>query len=410
MESGQETKERQEGPHWGQTTKIVVAVIMVVLAGLFFYLFRVALVPLLIAMIMAFVFYPVAHRVSQLTHLSHGMATLLVYLVLVALIVPVIWLLGPSVVDQILLVQSQLIDLIQYLNTVSVDTIEFMNYTFVVGDVVRQATSELTTIISTAATRTIAFVAGAARAGFIGVFSLVIGFYVTRDAEKLVAWGVSLVPPAYREDFRHILDALNHVWASFFRGQLILCLIVAVILGVASAILGLPQPILLGVWGGILELFPSIGNTIWGTTAVTVALIYGSTHIPLPPVAFALIVFGFYFAFIQLDSNFLIPNIIGVHIKLHPAIVILGIIIGMEVGGILGIAVAAPTIASLRVIIRYVYAMLFDLDPFPPQLETARQKRRSEAQRRNKARRRKRKISRRSKGKSMTTETTQPEE
>lgn len=380
MESRFEAKERLDGPRWGSTTKVVVAVIMVVLFGLFFYLFRVALVPVLIAMIMAFIFYPVAHRVSKLLRIPHSTATLLVYLILVALIVPVIILLGPQVVNQILLVQSELIDLIQYLNNISVDRVEFMNYTIVVSDIVKQVTSDLTTLITSAATRAIALAAGAARVGFIGVFSLVIGFYLTRDAEKFVAWGLDLAPPAYREDFRRIFTEINKVWSAFFRGQLMLCLIVAVILGAASAILGLPQPILLGIWGGILELLPSIGNTIWGTTAVILALIFGSSYLPLPPLAFALLVFGVYFAYIQFDSNFLIPNIIGGYIRLHPAIVILGIIIGMEIGGVLGIAVAAPTIASLRVIVRYVYAMLFDLDPFPVQPEPV-----SKPRRRNRA-------------------------
>ena len=376
MESKFKTRERLDGPRWGSTTKVVVAVILVVLFGLFFYLFRVALVPVLIAMIMAFIFYPVVHRVSKLLRISHSVATLLVYLVLVALIVPVVLLLGPQVVNQILLIQSELINLIQYLNNISVDSVEFMNYTIVVSDIVKQVTTDLTTLITSAATRTIAFVASAARAGFIGVFSLVIGFYLTRDAEKFVAWGLSLAPPVYREDFRRILTEINKVWSAFFRGQLMLCLIVAIILGTVSAILGLPQPILLGIWGGILELLPSIGNTIWGTTAVILALIFGSSYLPLPPLAFALLVFGVYFAYIQLDTNFLVPKIIGSYIQLHPAIVILGIIIGMEVGGVLGIAVAAPTIASLRVIVRYVYAMLFDLDPFPARPEPVKRSRR----------------------------------
>ena len=46
-------------------------------------------------------------------------------------------------------------------------------------------------------------------------------------------------------------------------------------------------------------------------------------------------------------------------------IIILGVIVGASVAGVLGVALAAPTIASLRIIMRYVYANLFDLDPFP---------------------------------------------
>ena len=104
---------------------------------------------------------------------------------------------------------------------------------------------------------------------------------------------------------------------------------------------------------------------IWGLTVVIVALVNGSTWLPLPNALFALIVFGAYVAFAQLDMNVLIPNIIGRHVRLHPVVVILGVIIGASVAGVIGVALAAPTIASLRIIMRYIYSNLFDLDPFP---------------------------------------------
>jgi predicted PurR-regulated permease PerM len=104
---------------------------------------------------------------------------------------------------------------------------------------------------------------------------------------------------------------------------------------------------------------------IWGITVVIIALVTGSTYLPVPNAIFALIVFGAYVAFAQFDMNFLIPNIIGRHVRLHPVVVIMGVIIGASIGGVIGVALAAPTIASLRVIIRYIYAKLFDLDPFP---------------------------------------------
>ena len=104
---------------------------------------------------------------------------------------------------------------------------------------------------------------------------------------------------------------------------------------------------------------------IWGLTAVIIALVNGSTYLPLPHALFALIVFGAYVAFAQLDMNVLVPNIIGRHVHLHPVVVILGVLVGASVAGVIGVALAAPTIASLRIILRYVYANLFDLDPFP---------------------------------------------
>ncbi len=76
---------------------------------------------------------------------------------------------------------------------------------------------------------------------------------------------------------------------------------------------------------------------------------------------------GLHVIFQQFDLNYLIPRIIGRRVHLHPLVVILGIVAGATAAGVLGIALAAPTIASARVLGRYIYARLFDLQPFPAQ-------------------------------------------
>jgi predicted PurR-regulated permease PerM len=365
MDSDAPYAEQEPRPGWGVTTKAIVAVLLLVLAAIAFYAFRVVLVPLIIGTIMAAVFYPAAHKVSQWTRLPHGLATVLVYLILIVLVIPVALLLAPKVAEQIQAAQAQVVAIIQDLEEFSADTVEVLGYSFAVRDVVGEVTSSLTSTVTRAATTSIGFVMGAARTGFLAVVTLVIGLYLTRDAAKIVAWATRRVPLEYRDDFRRLLSDIYTVWSSFFRGQLILSLTVAVILGTVSAILGLPQPILLGIWGGLLEFLPSIGTIIWGATAILLAILRGSSYLPLPPFAFVLVVIGVYVAFAQLDINVLIPNIIGGSIRLHPIVVLLGVIVGMQIGGVLGIALAAPTIASLRVVGRYIYGMLFDLEPFP---------------------------------------------
>lgn len=359
---------RTEGPRrrrWGPTAKTVVVVVLLALFGIAFYTLRIVLVPLIIGMVAAAVLYPITHRISTLTRLSHGLATMLFYLIIVGLVVPIVVLLGPGVAERILLAQEQVLGLIRDLDQVGTGTFEFMGFVVIVADLVGEITSFLTSLVTSAATGSIGFIMGAARTGLVTVITAVVGFYLTRDAPKIVAWVIGLAPPEYRADFRDLLTEIYKVWSSFFRGQLILCLTVGVILGTVSAVLGLPQPILLGIWGGLLEFLPSIGNMIWGVTALLLAIFRGSTYLALPPVAFVLLVLGVYIVFTQLDMNVLIPNIIGGSIRLHPIVVLLGVIVGIEIGGVLGVALAAPTIASLRVVARYIYAMLFDLEPFP---------------------------------------------
>jgi predicted PurR-regulated permease PerM len=97
---------------------------------------------------------------------------------------------------------------------------------------------------------------------------------------------------------------------------------------------------------------------------VTFAYFQGSSFIPLPHWAFALLVTAFYFVMWQIDTNYLVPRIIGHRLQLPPALIIVGIIAGASVGGALGLLLAAPTIATLRVLGGYLYRRLLDLEPY----------------------------------------------
>jgi predicted PurR-regulated permease PerM len=162
-----------------------------------------------------------------------------------------------------------------------------------------------------------------------------------------------------------VRDEINKIWGSFFRGQLTLVLVVAIIFIVIGGILGLPFWLAMGILAGILEFLPSIGHGIWLAIATILALFLGSNWIPIPNWAFAILIIGLHLFYQQFDLNYLIPRIIGHSVQLPPLVVILGIVAGALLAGILGIPLAAPTIASARVIGRYIYANLFDLEPFP---------------------------------------------
>jgi predicted PurR-regulated permease PerM len=353
-------------PRWDPTTKVVVGVLLFVTSVIAIYAARVVLVPLIIGVILAYLLQPVVRLIQRVLRLPHGIAAGLVYLALLALIIPIGALLIPVIIEQIIFTQRQVIGFARYLNDLGAEsTVEVLGFNLEVQEVVRQITSALTDFMTSVATASVSFVFDAARIILLVVFTFVIGFYLTRDADNVLKWASGLTPPSYRADVDALMTEIDGVWSAFFRGQVLLSLIVAIILTVMSVALGLPEPFLLGVWGGLLEFLPSIGNMIWGITVVIIALVTGSTYLPVPNAIFALIVLGAYVAFAQLDMNVLIPNIIGRQVRLHPVVVIMGVIIGASIGGVIGVALAAPTIASLRVIFRYIYAKLFDLDPFP---------------------------------------------
>ncbi|HPV05682.1 MAG TPA: AI-2E family transporter, partial [Aggregatilineales bacterium] len=297
-------------PPWNTTLKVVVGVLAVILIGLAAYAFRAVFVPVILGCIIAYVLSPVVRDLTLSLPLPRVVATLLVFLAVIAIVIPVGVLGIQELIREAATFGNRLIAAIQTLSEMGGDTIHILGFEIVIGTLQDQIAAQLTSTIRDMIPSTVNFALSAARTVVFGVFTLFIGFYLTRDADRIVVSIKKLVPPAYRADADALLGEINSVWAAFLRGQVILALIVTVILTGVSAALGLPQPLLLGVWGGLLEFLPSIGNMIWGATAITLAIVEGSSTLSLPTPVFVLVVVIAYVAFAQLDMNVLIPNIL----------------------------------------------------------------------------------------------------
>lgn len=356
----------EDSPRWSSPTIAIVSVILLLLTGLALFAFRIVLVPLLVGAIIAYIFRPLVRSIHRRTGLSRGISSAILYLLLLVILVPSLILLIPSLVTLLQSLRQEIFDLVRLINEVSPDsTIVFLGWEFNAQTVADEVNGALANFARSLAAQSLNLVGRISRIILLSIFTILISFYLTRDAPIIVRWLEDLIPRSYRRDAQLLKKELDKVWSAFFRGQVILSLVVTVILTVLSASLGLPHPLLMGIWGGMLEFLPSIGNIVWGTTAILAALIQGSTYLPVSNTTFALIVFGVYVVFAQVDINILIPNIIGRHVRLHPMVVIIGVIIGIQVGGVLGVALAAPAIASLRILGRYIYAKLFHMYPFP---------------------------------------------
>jgi len=338
--------------------RIVVTLVAVAGAGLLLYVARNMLIPLIIGAVIAVILFPWARRLSRITRLSHQLATACIYLVLIAALVPLFLLVGPLLAQRIEMAQEDILNLLQRWEAAGAEEITVLGFSIAAQQIVDEITAAATEWVTATASGAISFVIDAAHTLLLAVVALVVGFYLTRDAEKIVSHVIDIAPPRQRVSLRRLVAEIYRIWGCFFRSQLILCLIVGVILGASSAALGLPHPLLLGIWGGLLEFLPTVGHMVWGATAVTLAIFNGSTYLPLSPLAFVLLVVGVYIVFTQVDLNVLIPHIIGGSLHLHPLVVLLGVIAGIEIAGVLGVVLAAPTIASLRVIVRALLSWL----------------------------------------------------
>ncbi|MGQ9518417.1 MAG: AI-2E family transporter, partial [Anaerolineae bacterium] len=130
---------------------------------------------------------------------------------------------------------------------------------------------------------------------------------------------------------------------------------------------------ILGLLAGVLEVIPNFGPVLAAVPAILLALFQGSRFIPVGNAWFALVIAGAYVLIQQIENNYLVPRIIGRSVKLHPVVVLVGAVAGAYLGGILGVFLAAPVIASARVLGRYLYHKVLDMEPFEPVLVPLRE-------------------------------------
>jgi len=210
------------------------------------------------------------------------------------------------------------------------------------------------------------FVGGALTAIINVIFLLSMMFFLMRDGSIFIDKAVHITPPLYRGDLRRLLYELGQVWNAYLRGQLTLALFMGTAAFMAATLVGLPNPLILGLMSGLLEFIPSIGAGVAIFPAALLALTSQSTTIPfLEGVPFALLVIVIWAVLQNLEAIILVPRVMGGSLNLHPLAVIIGIIAGASLVGVLGIILAAPTVASLRVFGQYIYGKLMDRDPFP---------------------------------------------
>jgi predicted PurR-regulated permease PerM len=146
-------------------------------------------------------------------------------------------------------------------------------------------------------------------------------------------------------------------------------LFIGVISWLGLTILGVPGAPYLGIVAGLLEIVPNIGPVLSAVPAVIVALLQGSMYIHVSPLVMASIVILFYCLVQQVENQFLVPMVLGKAVNLPPLVVMTGVLVGAEVGGLLGILLASPVIATIRDIVSYLYRKILGENPFPPEEE-----------------------------------------
>ena len=352
-------------PSWSQQTKLMVVIILLGLTIFLLYQFRDAIAPLILAVIIAYILSPVANLLQDRFKLHRGLATFLAFTLLAVILVGIFMLIIPPLVAQISSLNVDIERIFSQFEAIRITQYEFLGQSINVDELSQQVLGSLRSLSEPFFGQTLGYAVEVISSLVWVVFVVVVAFYLIKDGHALREWIEGLVPPKYLPDYTQLRLTISEIWSAFFRGQIVLAIVVSTIFTVVSFIIGLPFALAMGFLAGILEFLPTLGHAIWLVIASILALFIGSTWLPIPNWIFMLIVIGMHIIFQQFDLNYLLPRIIGRRVHLPPLVVILGIFAGALLAGFLGILLAAPTIATARVVGRYIYANLVDIDPFP---------------------------------------------
>ncbi len=203
-------------------------------------------------------------------------------------------------------------------------------------------------------------------AGIFAFFlTMLYTFYLLLVAPRLRIGLYELFPEEYHEEIAYLIDQISRTWRRYLRGQVFLCFVIFAMTWVGLTIIGMPGAFTLAVIAGVLEIVPNLGPVLATVPAVIAALIQGSTRFSVPNWEFALITLGLYTLIQQLENNLLVPRIVGSAVNVHPFLVLIGIVVGAQTFGVLGALLAAPILATLRILAHYAHAHLLDKPPYP---------------------------------------------
>lgn len=155
------------------------------------------------------------------------------------------------------------------------------------------------------------------------------------------------LPAAQRDHVVHIVSTIDRAIASFFRGRLIVCLVVAVLTGLGWTLVGVPYSLLLGALAGTLNLVPFLSLLALPPAlffAYVAAVDAGASW----PVMVTLTM-GVYMVVQAIESFALSPLVEGRSSGLHPLVIIVAIMIGAQAAGLLGMLLAIPVASTLKV-------------------------------------------------------------
>ncbi len=172
-------------------------------------------------------------------------------------------------------------------------------------------------------------------------------FYLLKDKHKTDQWIAGLLPTQQREAVSELVAIVDKTLRSYVRGQLFLGVIVGIMAWVGLSLLGVPFAPVLAIIVGVTELIPVLGPFLGAIPGILVVLATNPT--------LAVWVVLLYIGVQAVENTLLVPRVQGRAVSLHPALIMVLIVMASELAGFVGMLIVVPAVAISRDVFVYLY-------------------------------------------------------
>ncbi|GAB4484353.1 MAG: AI-2E family transporter [Anaerolineales bacterium] len=352
---------------------VVGLTLVAILAGMLIK-FQSILPPLLMSFILVYLLYPMASFLTSKLRLKWAVSVSLIYLLLILILLGLLTIAGFEIVTQIqslIALVTRSLDSLpgladNFTNSITeylgpfVPDVEALNLEQVGNQLIDtvQATlgriGELLGRVASGAVNTLAWT----------LFVLIISYFILTESGGLRERILQVNLPGYSQDYARMSREIARIWNAFLRGQIILISISTVMYTVVLGSMGVSYAIGIALLAGLARFLPYVGPFITWIVLALVTFFQTFKPFGLSPLVYMLIALAVAWLIDALLDNVISPRIMAETLKVHPAAVLVAAIIALDLLGVLGVVIAAPILATLQLLLRYVVRKLFDLDPW----------------------------------------------
>jgi len=374
----------RHSPYWSTNAKLVVGMTLVALAAGILIQIRPLLTPLVLAVILSYLLYPMINGLEKKTFLSWRGSTNVIFIILLVLLITSLTVSVVAIVNQfqnlIEVIDTFLNDLptmVQdFISSGAIIQIPIIDYQIDVAEYIRNLNIDLLGASEQVLSAVQPFLSQAG-----GILTK-----VATSALSTLGWGGFILVVAYLSlgevkqgskflknelqgmsyDIGRMTRELGYIWNAFLRGQVLVFFLSTITMFILMSILGVRYALGLAIVAGMGRFVPYVGQGLSAVlNAVVAYFLAESNYLGLYAFPYMLLVVGLALLHDQIYDSLVIPRLIGNVLGVHPALVLIVAIIATRWIGVLGLLVAAPVLASFQLVTSYVIRKLLDQEPWP---------------------------------------------